>query len=212
MTIGQSHQSLREVVVDELRRLILSGEFAAGERLKEEVAAERLGVSRLPVREAFRRLEAEGLLRSQPRRGVVVTPPGEDELAIVQSVRLQLELIAVEAAARRQEPEAMERLKAFLAAGQAAAEANDKEAVAEMNAAFHETLTAGCGSAYLGGLLRSVRNQAQHLIGGWHTVPDASWRAHEPIMTAVLDADVEQAVALMQHHLVYGHERPAPTV
>ena len=70
MTVGQAHQSLRDAVVDELRRLILSGEFPAGARLKEAAAAERLGVSRLPVREAFRRLEAEGLLVSQPRREI----------------------------------------------------------------------------------------------------------------------------------------------
>jgi DNA-binding GntR family transcriptional regulator len=117
-----------------------------------------------------------------------------------------LELIAVEAAARRQEPGAMEQLERSLEIGRAAAEAGNQEALAELNAAFHDTLSAGAGSAYLAGLLHSVRNQAHHLVGGWHTAPDISWSEHEPILAAVLDSDADRAVALMRQHLMQRHE------
>jgi DNA-binding GntR family transcriptional regulator len=206
MTVGQAHQSLRDAVVDELRRLILSGEFPAGARLKEAAAAERLGVSRLPVREAFRRLEAEGLLVSQPRRGVVVTPPSDDELTVVHSIRMALELLAVESAAQRQEPEAMAQLAEALRLGRAAAAGRDEATLADLNSRFHETLTAGCGSTYLAGLLRSVRNQVHHLVGGWHSSPGDSWGEHSEILQAVLDGDAPQAVDLMRTHLRNRHE------
>jgi DNA-binding GntR family transcriptional regulator len=206
MTLGQAHRSLREEVVDELRRLILAGELAAGTRLKEEAAAERLGVSRLPIREAFRRLEAEGLLQSTPRRGVVVTPPSDSEIQVVHAVRVALELLAVELAAARQDPQTMETLRQSLSVGRAAAEADDQQTLSQLNAEFHELLGQGSGSPYLAGLLRSVRNQVHHLVGGWHTAPDLSWKEHASIVQAVLDQDSATAVTLMREHLDSRHE------
>jgi DNA-binding GntR family transcriptional regulator len=206
MTIGKAHRSLRDEVVDELRRMILAGEFAAGSRLKEEAAAERLGVSRLPIREAFRRLEAEGLLQSMPRRGVVVTAPSADELAVVHAVRVSLELLAVELAAKRQDPETVEALQQSLVVGRAAADAEDQESLKRLNSEFHELLGKGSGSQYLAGLLRAVRNQAHLLVGGWHSPADLSWQEHATIVQAVLDRDGRKAARLMREHLNSRHE------
>ena len=206
MTLGRAHRSLRDEVVDELRRLILSGEFPPGSKLPEERAAERLGVSRLPVREAFRRLEAEGLLTSMPRRGVVVTPPTDREIEVVHEVRVALELLAVKLAAKRQDPDTVEALQQSLVVGKAAAAAKDADTLGSLNAEFHELLGQGSGSAYLSGLLRSVRNQAHHLSGGWHSAPDLSWGEHAEIVQAVLDADSRTAVKLMREHLNSRHE------
>src|SRR4051812_29390458 len=94
-SVGSRHRSLRDETVDEMRRLILDGELAPGQHLSEAAISERLGVSRLPVREAFRRLEAEGLLEALPRRGVRVVELDADELKIVREARIALELIAV---------------------------------------------------------------------------------------------------------------------
>jgi DNA-binding GntR family transcriptional regulator len=206
MTLGQAHRSLREEVVDELRRMILAGELAPGTRLKEEAAAERLGVSRLPIREAFRRLEAEGLLQAAPRRGVVVTPPSDSEIEVVHAVRVALELLAVELAAARQDQQTMDTLRQSLSVGRAAAETDDQQTLAHLNAEFHELLGQGSGSLYLAGLLRSVRNQVHHLVGGWHTAPDLSWKEHASIVQAVLDQDSATAVTLMREHLDSRHE------
>ena len=71
------------------------GERAPGERLNEFSISERLGVSRFPVREAFRRLEAEGLVESLPRRGVRVVELNQHDLEVVREMRVALELIAV---------------------------------------------------------------------------------------------------------------------
>ncbi len=94
-TVGSRHRSLRDETVDELRRLILDGDLPPGSRLTELSMSDRLGVSRLPVREAFRRLEAEGLLQSHPRRGVRVIELDATELDTVREIRTALELMAV---------------------------------------------------------------------------------------------------------------------
>jgi DNA-binding GntR family transcriptional regulator len=206
MTVGQVHRSLRDAVVDELRQMILRGDFQAGERLKEEAAAERLGVSRIPIREAFRRLEAEGLLQSMPRRGVIVTPPDEQELEVVHAVRVALELIAVELAATRQDPQTMEALRESLRVGRTAAKEKDAETLSGLNAQFHELLAQGSGSVYLTELLRAVRNRVHHLVGGWHSAPTLSWTEHSKIVRAVLKSDPETAVGLMRKHLDDRHE------
>lgn len=205
MTVGGAHRSLRDTVVDELRRMILAGEIEAGSRMKEESAAELLGVSRLPVREAFRRLEAEGLLQSTPRRGVTVTPPDEQELKVMSAVRVELELIAVDLAVRRRDPAATARLTDWLAAGTEAAERGDEATLQALNRDFHDMICECGGSAYLGRLLQPVRNRVHHLHGGWHANTDQSWSEHSRIVRAVLDGDAPQAVGLMRTHLVSLH-------
>ncbi|MGH3680478.1 MAG: GntR family transcriptional regulator, partial [Natronosporangium sp.] len=71
-TIGEGHRPLRDKVVEELRRRIVNGGYAPGDRLTEDRLAEAFGVSRNPVREAIRVLEAEGFVVAQPRRSAVV--------------------------------------------------------------------------------------------------------------------------------------------
>lgn len=83
--------SIGDRVLAELRRKIIAGDYAGGEALRQEKLAVDLGVSRIPVREAIRKLEAEGLVQSEPHKGSVVTPLSSDELAQLFEIRLQLE-------------------------------------------------------------------------------------------------------------------------
>ncbi len=212
MNNEQAHRSLRDEVVDELRRLILAGEIEPGAKLKEKSAAQQLGVSRLPVREAFRRLESEGLLRAIPRRGVVVTTPDPEEIEVVNAIRLALEVLAVRLAASRRDPETLEEMRDSLSTGRKALQAKDHEVLADLNANFHDLLGKGSGSAYLADLLRSVRNQAQHLVGGLHSAPVISWREHAKIVNAVVKGQSEKAADLMRTHLESRHAANAAAV
>lgn len=205
MTIGDVHRSLRHEVVDELRRLILAGEIPPGTRLKEESVAEQLGVSRLPVREAFRRLESEGLLQSVPRRGVVVTTPDPAEVEVVHAIRIALELLAVDLTTTRQDSATMDQLRESLSSGQKALQDNDGAKLADLNTRFHELLGHGSGSPYLADLLRAVRNQARHLAGGLHAAPATSWDEHAGIVAAVVGGDARAAADLMRDHLESRH-------
>ncbi len=98
-SLGEAHLPLRSVVQDELRRMILSGELPPGSRLVEDRLAERLGVSRNPVREAIRVLSAEGFVEVLPRRGAVVASMGQAEVAELFDARMALETLAARLAA-----------------------------------------------------------------------------------------------------------------
>jgi DNA-binding GntR family transcriptional regulator len=204
-SLGSRHRSLRDETVDELRRLILDGELAPGERLSEMSISERLGVSRLPVREAFRRLEAEGLLESLPRRGVRVVELDGEELAVVREVRVALELIAVRTTIAKSDQATMTALQKILDDGQVAAEGGDDTRLSSLNDDFHDVIASGTGSRFLAETLRSVRNQAHHLVGGVSAAITPSWDEHAAIIQATLDHDAELASMLMRRHLADRH-------
>ena len=117
---------LRDVVFNTLRQAILKGELAPGERLMEIQLAERLGVSRTPIREAIRKLELEGLVLMIPRKGAEVAKISEKSLRDVLEVRRSLEELAIELACQRMTAEesnslaqAEEELKKAVARGDA---------------------------------------------------------------------------------------------
>ena len=111
---------LRDVVFNTLRDAILKGELEPGERLMEIQLAERLGVSRTPIREAIRKLELEGLVLMIPRKGAEVAKISEKSLRDVLEVRRSLEELAAELACQRMDAEALKDLedaqKAFIQA------------------------------------------------------------------------------------------------
>lgn len=204
-SIGSRHRSLRTETVDELRRLILDGELVPGERLNEFSISERLGVSRFPVREAFRRLEAEGLVESLPRRGVRVVELDQHELEVVREMRVALELIAVRHTVSRFTPEQRATLSRILDEGQRAADAGEDTLLDELNEEFHSALGEGSGSRFLAETLRAVRNQSRHLVGGKSAAVGHSWDEHAAILKAILDADAELAMMMMRRHLQNRH-------
>src|ERR1700753_1425285 len=98
--LGSSHLPLRDVVATEIRRLILDGSLGQGERLIEDRLAEQLGVSRNPVREALRVLEAEGFVDTAARRGCFVPTLSPEQAAALFEVRLAVEPLGARLAAR----------------------------------------------------------------------------------------------------------------
>lgn len=102
---------LRDVVFNTLRQAILKGELEPGERLMEIQLAERLGVSRTPIREAIRKLELEGLVLMIPRKGAEVAKISEKSLRDVLEVRRSMEELAIELACQRMGQEELEKLE-----------------------------------------------------------------------------------------------------
>ncbi|MFC5750649.1 GntR family transcriptional regulator [Actinomadura rugatobispora] len=205
-TIGARHRNLRDETVDELRRLILKGDLEPGAHLTELAISERLGVSRLPVREAFRRLETEGLLEALPRRGVRVVQLDNDELETVREMRVALELMAVRRTVERGDEDILAELRALLKAGNEQSHEVDAATLDKLNDEFHELLSRGSGSRFLADSLRAVRNQAHHLVGGKSAAVGHSWEEHARIIEAVLSRDAEFAMLLMRRHLTARHE------
>src|SRR3954470_4712484 len=144
-------QSLSEIAYQQVRDAILRGQLAAGQSLGQEEIAARIGTSRVPLREALQRLEAEGLVMLRPRRGYIVTPLDPEEIKDIFDIRMMLEERAGFLATERATDDDVAELEKLLRAMDGIAISNAKDAVrfAERNRAFHERLYAGSGRTQL---------------------------------------------------------------
>ncbi len=150
---------LRDVVFNTLRQAILRGELKPGERLMEIKLADKLGVSRTPIREAIRKLELEGLVLMIPRRGAVVAEITEKSLRDVLEVRKALEELSVELACDRITEEDIEKLKVAAKAFEATLQSGDVTEYAEADVRFHDIIYFATENQRLIQLLYNLREQ-----------------------------------------------------
>ena len=150
---------LRDVVFKTLRQAILRGELEPGERLMEIQLAERLGVSRTPIREAIRKLELEGLVLMIPRKGAEVAKISESNLRDVLEVRRSLEELAIDLACQRMTPEELEELKVTQEKFALAIKNGDAMQIAETDERYHEIIYDSTKNARLVQILNNLREQ-----------------------------------------------------
>ncbi|GGO74828.1 GntR family transcriptional regulator [Nonomuraea cavernae] len=190
--------------VDELRSLILAGQYAPGDRLGEVELAEVLGVSRTPVREALRRLEAEGLVELVANKGArVVAYPGRD-LETIFELRARVEGLAARQAALTASPDDVARLHEVAVDLRDHAERGELDAVYRLNSEFHQSLVRLGGSPLLGQSISSLIHSSVLLRTYGSFDEDAMRRSvnhHLEIAAAVRAGDPEWAEAVMRAHL-----------
>lgn len=150
---------LRDVVFQTLRQAILRGELEPGERLMEIQLAERLGVSRTPVREAIRKLELEGLVVMVPRKGAEVASISEKSLRDVLEVRKALEELAAELACKRRDEQDEKELDEKLIAFEKEINGKDLTKIAELDVEFHEAIYHATKNEKLIQMLNNLREQ-----------------------------------------------------
>lgn len=150
---------LRDVVFNTLRQAILRGELKPGERLMEIQLANKLGVSRTPIREAIRKLELEGLVLMIPRKGAEVAEITEKSLRDVLEVRAALEELAVELACDRIDAEGLEALKVAAKHFEATLQGGDVTEYAEADVQFHDIIFNATQNQRLVQLLFNLREQ-----------------------------------------------------
>ena len=150
---------LRDVVFNTLRKAILKGDLKPGERLMEIALAEKLGVSRTPIREAIRKLELEGLVVMAPRKGAKVASITERDLNDVLEVRKGMEELAIRLACERITPEQLDELdkveKKFLNL----IDSENLTELAEVDVEFHDVIYAATNNKRLIQLLNNLREQ-----------------------------------------------------
>lgn len=203
MVMPLDHKPLREVVADELRRLIVGGELAPGERLVEDRLAEQLGVSRNPVREAIRSLEAVGLVQVVPRRGTYVVDVDLEDLRRMQELRRVLDRWIVESAAKRRTDEDVARLDEIIAAGRSASRAGDQVRAAEQHRAFHLAIEAATQNPYATVVMDPLRQRAELVFSLLaHHRGTVGWDSHQQIRDAIAKRDGARAKKLMDEHVV----------
>ncbi len=142
-----------------IRRGILDGTYASGQHLSGESLADSVGVSRTPVREALRRLHAEGLLRVVPNHGAYVTGWSADDLAQMFALRAVLEAYASELATPRLSEAQIDNIAEYAEQTHSLAEmrpADFRESIALANSALHLTIVEAAGNARLAGMIASV--------------------------------------------------------
>lgn len=201
-----AHASLPAFVAAHLREAILSGTIAPEALLRQEDIATRLGVSRPPVREALKQLEAEGLAQSRPRRGYVVAALDPDDIAEIFEIRALFEERIGHAAARH-------RSEVDLRAVQAAIEAMEALPVgvpesgrgfAEHNRAFHDRIHAASGRRVMAELLGVLGNRVERYIrlgGQIANNREQVNREHRDILAALRDGDGDRLGLLLRLHV-----------
>lgn len=149
--------TLKFRVAAKLRELILKGEFKMGERLMQAEWAEKLGVSRMPLREALRQLEVEGLVTIEPRKGAIVTPVVVDDIKEIYQLRAMLEGEAVKQAAPLLEEEDISQLEAmYKKMVQLNNDDDDLEEYIELNKQFHKLLIQHCPGKRIKGFIETL--------------------------------------------------------
>ncbi len=150
---------LRDVVFNTLRQAILTGELKPGERLMEIHLANRLGVSRTPIREAIRKLELEGLVTMIPRRGAEVAQITEKSMIDVLEVRRTLDALCVELACQRITEQEVNLLRMACEGFEQAVKTKDVKRIAQADVALHDIIVRATGNDRLVQLVNNLSEQ-----------------------------------------------------
>jgi DNA-binding GntR family transcriptional regulator len=191
----QDNVTAQELVLSSVRKAILSGVLGPGARLRQEELADVFGTSRIPVREALRALEYEGLVTSQPHRGFAVTALDADDVEEVYGLRILLESEAVRLALPLLTDDDLEDLEELFAAMQNADTPDHQLAARER---FYLRLYSVSGRPRLVGLIMRLRQEVARVLR-WATIQHSN-SIHEHFFEAVRVGDAERAVAHLSSH------------
>ncbi len=205
-------QRAPEQVVDRLREAITSGSLRPGERLMQADLAERLGVSRMPVREALRTLEREGLVELKPYRGAVVADLSAHELREIYEIRIALESLAVRIGVPKFGDDDLAALEAEMARMD---DAKDSTTWLAANARFHELLYASSERTLLLSTIDNLRHKSDRFLALFATTRDrtaAAQQEHRAIFDRVRAGDADTAAELLAAHLQHTVASLAPVI
>ncbi len=198
-------QTLTGMTLEALRERILRGAFPDGEPLRQDAIAEELGVSRIPVREALRQLEAEGLVTFHPHRGAVVTTLSLDEItelfelrADIESDLLRRSIPLMVTADHRLATEILDAYETALHTGKVAA-------WGELNWQFHSALYAPSNRQFTLGIVGKLHQHSDRYLRMQLSLTHGESRArseHRAILAAVRKRDTVKAPTLMRAHIL----------
>ena len=195
---------LRDVVFNTLRNAILTGELSPGERLMEIKLADKLGVSRTPIREAIRKLELEGLVVNTPRKGAEVANISAEDLRDVLEVRRSLEVLAISLACDKMTDETLELLYENIDAFKHSIDAKATSDIASVDVTFHDIIYKATGNNRLIQILNNISEQMYRYRfeyiknkESWHRLVEE----HMNIYEAIKNRDKDLAVKSILLHI-----------
>lgn len=201
---------LRDVVFNTLRDAILTGKLVPGERLMENQLAEKLGVSRTPVREALRMLELENLVELVPRKGAQVLDMSEKDITNILEVRSALEGLATSLACKKMTKEDLQQLKNMEVDFEKAVADNDVEHFVDIDEDFHDLIFAATENDKLINIFRNLRIQLYRYRMAQAKNNETSMSTivahHRSIIRAIENHDAEEGASIAQGHIKYQTE------
>lgn len=196
--------SLHGKVFEQLENDILNGKYNQGDCLNELKLSEEMGVSRTPIREAFRQLELEGLVVYTPNRGVVVRGFSREDIRDIYQIRLMIEGMTARRAAENINLELLKELEETLELEKFYTEKGDAAQIATLDSRFHEAIYQASGSRLLIKTLKSFHHYVKHVRNISLSNPERAkktFEEHKAIYEALLGADRELAEILTEQHI-----------
>ena len=200
----QAEKNLPELIYDSVVNAIVEGLLKPGERVTQEILAERLDVSRLPVSQAMQRLRDDGFLSAVGRRGLMVSVLDETFVAQLYEFRCGIDLISAGLAARRVDAGARERGEDIIAEGRAAGKAHDLPALIDADMRFHGFIYDLAGNTFILDSMEAHWNHVRRVMSDILIVEknqEQIWDEHEAILNAVLAGDSRTAEMLARQHV-----------
>jgi phosphonate utilization transcriptional regulator len=202
--------SLSSAAQQEIERMILDGEIGPGSKLTEAWLSERLGVSRGPIREAFRMLEDSGLVRQEKNRGVFVRDIPLEEALEIYDLRAAMDELVGRRLAETISPEQLKTARAIVERMDVAARAGDADAYHLLNLEFHDALVGFTGNRKLAGVYRRLVKELalfrRRNLRDQQLLPHSA-AEHRGILKAIASGDPEQAGRTMFDHVMESRER-----
>lgn len=203
----EKHLTLREKILEHIRDAIISGTLKAGSRVSEPELADRYGISRTPIREAFRQLESEGYLTVIPRRGAIVREFTQKDVEDFYAIKSILEGYAARQACIRLTPKEVEKFEANNKRLAELAEQNDFKSFFKLHNEFHEMFIKAADNEKLRELITSVVTRFQRLRFMSLSLPGrmkVAVQEHDKIIDAFRRKDAEMAEMLVRKNAEYG--------
>lgn len=202
--------SLTNVVQQEIERAILVGEYAPGSKLIEATLADKLGVSRGPVREAFRMLEEAGLVRTEKNRGVFVRDIPIDEAVEIFDLRAAMDELVGRQLATNITPAQLKEIKGLVDLMEKTVKAGDTYNYHLQNLKFHDRLVEMAGNRKLTAIYRKLIKELSlfrrlNLADGW--LMPISANEHRQIVKAIASGDADAAGRAMSDHVMESKDR-----
>ncbi|SFU14611.1 transcriptional regulator, GntR family [Pseudovibrio denitrificans] len=202
-------QSVPDALAADIRQRILSGEFQDGDQIRQEQIAEEYEVSRMPVREALRRLEAEGLVAFHAHRGAIVTELSLDEIAEMYDLRELIEIETLKVAIPAMTEAHLEAAREILSNLESAYESKDVAAWGALNTQYHVALCASSGRKQSLAFIKQINSQIERYIRLQLKAEGAMDKAedeHRQLLKLIEDKNVDATVELLRKHILDSKE------
>jgi len=208
--ISAQKNNISDLVTAKIRKAIIVGDLAPGERLIETALAEQLGISRVPIREALQHLEDEGIIIKSKVRGYEVWSPTKNDMDEIVSLRHALDSIAYQTIAANMQPQDYEFLERLMDQCKIVFDNKEFEALVIGDRQFHEYLVMKSGQMRIYNFMRTIMTQWQILLyrGATLDVPyssDIYANLHKDLLRSIRSGDLQEAERLLDIHYEYSH-------